>query len=87
MNETYTRIRKSAVAFRGDQLRPEMEKLQRAIRRVGENWNDAVAQGVQTTRVNMVISACNSINTMLTEMGANLNADLERLEELSKETE
>lgn len=87
MNNTYTRIRKSAVAFRADQLRPEMEKLQRAIRRVGENWNDAVAQGVQTTRVNMVISACNSINTMLTEMGTNLNADLERLEELCKEIE
>ena len=87
MYNNYSRIRKSAVAHRADYLRPEMEKLQRAIRRVGENWNDAVAQGVQTNRVNMVISACNSINTMLTEMGANLNADLVRLEELYKQTE
>ncbi len=82
--QEYSRIRKSQVAHRTDALRPEMEKLQNAIRRVGENWNDVVAQGIQTTKINMVISACNSINSLLIEMGASLNADLARIEELSE---
>lgn len=82
--QEYSRIRISAVAHRTDALRPEMEKLQRAIKRVGENWNDVVAKGIQTAQINMIISGCNSINSLLTEMGANLNSDIERLEELSR---
>ena len=82
--QEYTRIRKSQVAYRADNLRPEMEKLQRIIKRVGENWNDVVAQGIQTTQVNMIVSSCNSVNSVLMGLATNLNSDLMRLEELVK---
>lgn len=82
--QEYTRIRKSQTAYRADNLRPEMEKLQRIIKRVGENWNDIVAQGIQTTQVNMIVSSCNSVNSVLMGLATNLNSDLMRLEELVK---
>lgn len=80
----YNRIRKSQVAHRTDYLRPEMEKLQRAVKRVGENWNDVVAQGIQTTHINMIVGACNSINAELIGLATTLEADLARLDELSR---
>lgn len=82
--QEYRRIRKSQTAYRVDNLRPEMEKLQRAVKRVGENWNDVVAQGIQTTQVNMIVSSCNSVNSVLMGLATNLNSDLVRLEELVK---
>lgn len=82
--QEYNRIRKSQTAYRTDNLRPEMEKLQRIIKRVGENWNDVVAQGIQTTQVNMIVSSCNSVNSVLMGLATNLNSDLIRLEELVK---
>ncbi len=69
------------VASRTDRLRPEMEKLQGAIKRVGENWNDVVAQGIQTAHVNMLVSACNNINTTLLSLSTNIESDLNSLEE------
>ena len=80
----YTRIRTSEVARHTDRIRTEMEKLQIAIKRVGENWNDVVAQGIQTTHVNLVIGACNEINSELLALSTSLEADLSRLKELSK---
>lgn len=82
--QEYRRIRKSQTAYRVDNLRPVMEKLQRAVKRVGENWNDVVAQGIQTTQVNMIVSSCNSANSVLIGLATNLNSDLIRLEELVK---
>ena len=80
----YTRIRTSEVARHTDRIRTEMEKLQIAIKRVGENWNDVVSQGIQTTHVNLVIGACNEINSELLALSTSLEADLSRLKELSK---
>lgn len=65
-----------------DLLRPEMEKLQNAIKRVGENWNDVVAQGVQTTHVNTVVASCNNINTNLLDISTSIESDLRQLKEL-----
>lgn len=81
----YTRMRKSQVATHTDHLKSEMEKLQQAIKRVSENWNDVVAQGIQTSYINSIISACNSVNSTLTTLSIELDSDLTRLEELSKE--
>lgn len=80
----YNRIRSSQVARQTDRLRPEMEKLQSAVKRVSENWNDVVAQGIQTTHINMVIGACNTINSELRGLSTSLESDLSRLEELSR---
>lgn len=80
----YTRIRTSAVARHTDRLRPEMEKLQNAIKRVSENWNDVVAQGIQTGHINMIVGACNSLNSELVGLATNLESDLSRIEELSR---
>ena len=80
----YTRIRTSQVARHTDRLRPEMEKLQAAIKRVSENSNDVVAQGIQTGHINMVIGACNTINSELVGLSTSLESDLSRLEELSR---
>ena len=80
----YTRIRTSQVARHTDRLRPEMEKLQNAIKRVSENWNDVVAQGIQTGQINMITSACNAVNSQLLGLSTTLESDLSRLEELSR---
>ena len=80
----YNRIRSSQVARHTDRLRPEMEKLQSAIKRVSENWNDVVAQGIQTGHINMIIGACNNINSELLGLSTSLEADLSRLEDLSR---
>lgn len=80
----YTRIRSSQVARHTDRLRPEMEKLQNAIKRVSENWNDVVAQGIQIGQINMIVGACNTINAELISLSTSLESDLSRLEELSR---
>lgn len=80
----YTRIRVSQVARQTDRLRPEMEKLQSAIKRVSENWNDVVSQGIQTGHINMIIGSCNSINSELRGLSTSIESDLSRLEELSR---
>lgn len=82
----YTRIRTSAVAQYADQLRPQMEKLQSAIKRVSENWNDVVAQGIQSGQINMIIGACNAFNSEVVGMSTSLESDLSKLEELSRIT-
>ena len=83
MNE-YSRIRISQTAHRTDCLRNEMMKLQSALKRIGENWNDVVAQGVQTTHINQIVSTCNSINSVLVGISASVDSDLARLKELEK---
>lgn len=80
----YRRIRQSQVARHTDCLRPEMEKLQNAIKRVSENWNDVVAQGIKTGQVNMIVGACNTINSEMVSLSTNIETDLSRLEELAK---
>lgn len=79
----YTRIRRSQTACRTDRLRPEMEKLQSAIKRVSENWNDVVAQGIQTGKINIIVGTCNSVNSEMVSLSTNIEADLSRLEDLS----
>ena len=83
----YSRTRRSQTARYSDLLRPEMEKLQRAIKRVSENWNDTVAQGIQTGNVNMIIGACNTFNAETLALSTTIEADLDRLEELSRLTQ
>lgn len=80
----YQRIRQSQVAQKTDKLLPEMEKLQNAIKRVSANWNDVVAQGVQTMHVNLIVSACNSTNATMTAMSNDIEMCIERLEELER---
>ena len=80
----YRHIRKSQVALNTDNLRPEMEKLQNYIKRLGENWNDAVAQGVQTVHINNIVQLCNSINSVLIGLSSQLETDLSRIDELEK---
>ena len=83
----YRRIRKSDVARQMDILREEMQKLQQAIKRVSENWNDAVAQGIQTGHINNIVSSCNSINGTLMNLGLQIETDLIRLEELDMQSQ
>lgn len=83
----YRRIRKSDVARQMDILRDEMQKLQQAIKRVSENWNDAVAQGIQTGHINNIVSSCNSINGTLMNLGLQIETDLTRLEELEMQSQ
>lgn len=78
----YRRIRISQAAYRADWLRDEMMKLQSALKRVGENWNDTVAQGVQTTYVNQIVATCNSINSVIVGLTSSLEVDLARIKEL-----
>lgn len=78
----YRRIRKSETARQTDTLRDEMQKLQQAIKRVSENWNDTVAQGIQTGHINNIVAACNAINGTLMNLGLQIETDLTRLEEL-----
>ena len=80
----YENIRKSEVTRQMDILKDEMQKLQQAIKRVSENWNDAVAQGIQAGHINNIIASCNSINGTLMGLGVQIEGDLTRLEELEK---
>ena len=82
----YTRIRTSAVARSADHLRQQMENLQNAIKRVSENWNDVVAQGIQSGQINMIIGACNAFNSEAVGISTSLESDLSRLEELANIT-
>ena len=67
-----------------DGLKDGMGKLQNAIKRVSENWNDVVAQGIQTAHINMIISTCNSFNGEMGALGFQIDGDLEQLDELAR---
>ena len=73
---------KREIDFQLDRVVSEMGKLHQAVKRVSENWNDVVAHGVQTMQVNQVISACNSLNSIMSADIAEINAGMSRLEEL-----
>ena len=73
---------KRDIDFQLERVISEMGKLQNALKRVSENWNDVVAQGIQTMQVNQVISSCNSLNSIMSGSVSEINADMSRLEEL-----
>ena len=73
---------KSNVAYKTESLRNEMVKLQVAIKRVGENWNDAVSYGIQSQHINNIVSTCNGINSVIVGLATQIEADFAKLEEL-----
>jgi bisphosphoglycerate-dependent phosphoglycerate mutase len=81
----YNRVTISRVAKSTDELSRATEQLHKAITRVSEHWNDAVSKGIQTGQVNSIISSCNSFNSLVTSMGAEIESDMQRMEELHKQ--
>jgi flagellar biosynthesis chaperone FliJ len=84
MQPYYNRPKLSMIAKQNENLYQKMLQLQNAIKRVSDNWNDAVSQGIQSSHIQSIISLCNSFNSTVAGASSSVEADLQQLKDLEE---